>query len=589
MSCSILAAQSKPVEMEDGIMVIDSQSPPNSTASDKFFPDALISYYQHDDASWIGNPEKSLLLKKLRRASTVCESMDNVRGKDELKILLAESIILYREYQLGDSCDQGRYAAVYPSSPTSSMFPQLGLLEKISIIIPQLDCRHRVMELSLLTPTSNNSEKRRRKVGCLGLKRMSFKPLRRLGGNLSRMLQRIRRFGSFGLYSRGRGLTPNREPISPCLSRRHSQHESPSPAILFDGDLNEESCRSSDVVYGSSVPNHSRSDPLNFGSLRIRRNTDDMDSNQKEDMQQNKMKQVQAKSFTETKLQSQMSLMRTPSAAKTILLLETATAIGLSLCKAFLVWKHAASSYWHEQALLSPEYSQVSMASASKTIVAPLDFERKLTEGSNNFAKAATLGLTISVGPSLMAVDSGITERHGSNDSCDSYYSSGYDSCSCSDDENAGSPTCNGDEAECGDHRKDGGKYFQLDDSSAVGDVTDACRASDRVILVARNAAALKSTCKQEMTHRRQKQCKAGDSHHAESGIRRRRRHSRHNRVAPKENQETVLQSSNWLACLNDVDVTDCADAKDHDEGTVVKSDFTKRAKITSRMSIIRT
>ena len=86
--------------------------------------DTAINYYQHYEASSYRNISNSVLLRKLQKASSVCGAMRNVSGKEELKKLLEESVILFREYQCSDEYDEGKYAAIYPSSPASSMFPQ---------------------------------------------------------------------------------------------------------------------------------------------------------------------------------------------------------------------------------------------------------------------------------------------------------------------------------------------------------------------------------------------------------------------------------------------------------------------------------
>lgn len=563
--------------MEKGIQLEDNELCSVDSlillASNKLHEGNYFDDYQDYNMPQSRNPDNSSLFKNLRKAALVCESMSNTDVKKELKVLIEESINLFREYQLADAFDRKRSAIAIPSSPTSSMLPQLGQTEKFSIVIPQLDRHHRILELSLLTPTSDSSEKSNGRHYCLNLKRINFKPLRRLGGKLSRMIQNIRRYGTFkDLRSTIRAMTPTG--LGP-LSSPLPPYRPTSPSVAID--VNDNVCRSTEVDFGSSITSRPRVDQVSFRTSKKLKSTDDIDSypdddGRNKDMQLEKRNQIRTKHPSNSQSYS-LPHPLTAVTAKKLLLLETATAIGLSLCKAFLIWKHVASCYWHEQAMLSPAFSEVPIIKSHlvcESATLTLSKAYSSSSSSSNY-------LTIAVSP-----PDTVNHTCGNSYHCDTSSSNSYDSYSHSDFDVVSSLSKYRDEGVSRNGIRNNRRKNGRLDTNSIDDTTRTdpninyecsprSTASNQQVSVQGSSRSTRIARAQNGGEGHpNKNCSGEDNLYptvVESKTCHSIQHSRYHGISP-EGEITSVLPNKWLGCLNDIDTTDCAD-KDQDEGTI--------------------
>lgn len=518
--------------------------------------------------------DSSALSRNLRQTKILCESMSNLSSKDELKVLINESIILFREYQLANGFNRQRCITDIPSSPTSSMFPQLGIKEKFSIMIPQLDHHHRVLELSLLTPTSDSSENSKGRHYCLNLRRISFKPLRRLGGKLSRMVQNIRRYGTFrDLRSKIRALTPTG--LGPLPSPLPG-YVSASPLVAVN--INEEVCRSTDVDHDSTVSNCLRPQQGNVQIKNKEKFTDDIDSYPDDDSR-NQDIQLEKRNQAQTRLPSNLQLSSFPNqltavTSKKLLLLETATAIGLSLCKAFLIWKHVTSYYWHERAELSPDFSEAPNDGFSFANV----ISKAAHQGINSVPHhdSSPHHLTVAISSVSILRPNFCGKYH-----CYTNTSSSYDGNS--DGDIICSPTMY---SEDGVNKNGGRKSRKIKDGLVLNIAADAIHTNSDTnvesyskLTTPTRYISNRDTLKNKQTVR----TRYSDEGRPQKKLMKLRNHSdplvdesikpdaclspRYHGISPGE-ETSITQPNKWLGCLNDIDATDCAD-KDQDEGMI--------------------
>lgn len=292
----------------------------------------------YDDAKIYDNLKKAIL---------VCDHMDNELIRNELKYLIKQSIHLFRLYHCADT-ENHQLSPLSPESPTSSMNPQLGIVEGVKSIGPQPHHEHFIApELSMISlDTEENIDSRQ---SCLNLS-----PFRRFGIQLSQMLC------SFGPYSRAAESTtivaavPSYEsPMSPSLQYFISQHREPPPTLPLDKFGFEENCRSTDADCDDNEVRTWTADEVVFKSNNQDNNGIVIAEVSSNDYQQRSTEQRYLKRSQEVAKQrslissepivkSQISLrLKNASRENKILLLQTATTIGLSLCKAFLIWRNA--------------------------------------------------------------------------------------------------------------------------------------------------------------------------------------------------------------------------------------------------------
>jgi hypothetical protein len=293
----------------------------------------------YDDAKIYHNLKKMIL---------VCDHMDNGLIRNELKYLIEQSIQLFKVYHCADR-NNSQSSPPSPESPTSSMNPQLGVAEEVETVGAQAHSdRFIAPELSMISlETEDNLDSRQ---SCLNLT-----PLRRFGIQLSQI------FCSIGPYGRAAGqettttvaAVPSYDsPMSPSLQYFISQHREPPPTLPLDKFGFEENFRSTDADYDDNEVRSWTADEVVIKSPNQDNNGIVSAKVSRIDYQQRPTEQRYVKRSQEvTKqrslisnqpiLKSQMSLrLKNASRENKIRLLETATVIGLSLCKAFLIWRN---------------------------------------------------------------------------------------------------------------------------------------------------------------------------------------------------------------------------------------------------------
>lgn len=322
----------------------------------------------HDDAKIYDNLQKAIL---------VCDSIDNGLMRNELKNLIEQSIELFKMYHHKDG-DSRQLSPLSPESPTSSMNPQLGIVDKVVNVAPQInqDC-FIAPEMSMISlDTEENLDVRQ---SCL-----TMSPLRRFGIQLSQMLC------SFGPYGKASDTptiispVPNYDaPMSPSLQYFISQHREAPPTLPLERFDFEEICRSTDADCDENEVRNLTTDDVVIKSS----NQEDgeimcaeisIDDNKQRLTEQRQLKRQQeiaklrslasSRIACEPNVNCQVSFrLRNASRANKVLLLETATVIGLSLCKAFLIWRNAMLQYRKFRDSLLNRFSTEEIASVRRS------------------------------------------------------------------------------------------------------------------------------------------------------------------------------------------------------------------------------
>lgn len=286
----------------------------------------------YDDAKIYDNLKKAIL---------VCDHMDNELIRNELKYLIEQSINLFRLYHCVDR-ENHQLSPLSPESPTSSMNPQLGIVEEVKSIGPQPHHEDFIApELSMISlDTEENIDSRQ---SCLNLT-----PLRRFGIQLSQMLCSLGPYGRAAESTTIIAAVPNYEsPMSPSLQYFISQHREPPPTLPLDKFGFEENCRSTDADCDDNEVRTWTADEVVFKSTNHDNNeivNAEVSSNdcQRRSIEQRHLKRSQEVAQQRSIVKSQISQrLKNASRENKILLLQTATIIGLSLCRAFLIWRNA--------------------------------------------------------------------------------------------------------------------------------------------------------------------------------------------------------------------------------------------------------
>ena len=180
------------------------------------------------------------IFDNLHRAVLVCERMENISIKVELKRLIEDSIELFSLYRHIQESRQ-QQASISPDSPASSMCPQLGIVQKLPTEATITDNVHDMApELSVLSVDSD--EIFEAKQTCLDLK-----PLCRIGSLISQLIWKI--WGYNGAVDKivGEVASPAyQEPVSSSLQYYISQHRSAPPTLPLNHFFHEENCRRSE-------------------------------------------------------------------------------------------------------------------------------------------------------------------------------------------------------------------------------------------------------------------------------------------------------------------------------------------------------
>lgn len=345
------------------------------------------------------------IFDNLHRAVLVCERMENVAIKIELKRLIEDSIELFSLYRHIQESRQ-QQASISPDSPASSMCPQLGIVQKLPTEATVTDNVHDMApELSVLSVDSD--EIFETKQTCLNLK-----PLCRIGTLISQLIWKI--WGQNGAVDKivGEVVLPTyEEPVSSSLQYYISQHRSPPPTLPLNHFFHEENCRSTDAdCDNNEIQNWTLDDLL----------TEGFEEKELDSYAESSVPECVASSMTQEKtLQNDRSYSPKLVEAKLVLpissrlrLLATATAIGLSLCKAFLKWKNATLLFLRFKAQYFIPVSTGKRISRSKSNSKPL-----IVITSQNTLRVCEMTSSININDSDC--------NNGSN--CDSNSSHDYD------------------------------------------------------------------------------------------------------------------------------------------------------------------
>jgi hypothetical protein len=400
------------------------------------------------------------IYRNLKKAILVCDHMDKGLIRNELRNLIEQSIQLFKVYH----CADRDYSPLSPESPTSSMNPQLGIAEEVKTVGPQTHSERFIApELSMISlDTEDNLDSRQ---SCLNLS-----PLRRFGIQLSQI------FCSIGPYGRAAepdtttivASVPNYDsPMSPSLQYFISQHREPPPTLPLDKFGFEENCRSTDadcddneirnwtadeVVIKS--PNHENNGIVSAEVCRI--DYQQRPTEQRHLKRSQEFRKQRSLISSEPILKSQISLrLKNASRENKIRLLETATVIGLSLCKAFLIWRNIM--------LLFRKFreSYLNRSSTEET-----DFKKRRQRTSE---RTSLQDPTLAISTGLNSLDS-----RRCDDTSDG--SSGYD-CESNNSSNCDSASYISDEIENCDRSKDG---IASDDRDLIDDANDALFLANR-------------------------------------------------------------------------------------------------------------
>ena len=355
--------------------------------------------------------DDALIYDRLQKAALACENIDNIYMLAELKTLIEESIELFRVcHRLDDTRQQ--LSPVSAESPSSSMYPQLGIVEKKVMTAPILDTGdYLVPELSVLSiDTDDNNDLRQ---SC-----MNFRPIRRLGNQLALL------FCAAGRQEAAQSVEPipgSEAPLSPSLQFFISRHRAPPPTLPLQQLAYQENCRSTDAECDNNEVRYwtvddSISESLNGEeSIHAERRQSAVAHYHNAELQ---------KLPTPIKSLRSETRMRSLSKAHKVLLLETATAIGLSLCQAFLIWKKALLQYLRKHHISSASDEEV-----STTFQAHNSRELNLIHKSQvSHPLSKTRSLAISTGLQQFRGHPGDDEGDSQNYECDSNNGSNCDS-----------------------------------------------------------------------------------------------------------------------------------------------------------------
>lgn len=336
------------------------------------------------DYTYSGRPRKpnflcddALIYDRLQKAALACETINNLSMLAELKNLIEESIELFRIYHRLDDTRQ-QLTPVSAESPTSSMYPQLGIVEKKLVTAPLLETGdYMVPDLSVLSiDTDDNSDMRQ---SC-----MNLKPFRRLGNQLALL------FCNVGRHEEAQRVDPipgSEAPLSPSLQFFISRHRAPPSTLPLHQLVYEENCRSTDADCDHNEVRYWTVDDFIPESLNGGVNSD---------IEKDKSAPVNIHAADQMiSLPIKSMKARTPigslSKAHKVLLLKTATAIGLSLCRAFLIWKKAMLQYLrrHFSVLRSDEEDYPSFQDRNT---------REIHKNETSYSPSSARPLVISIG-----------------------------------------------------------------------------------------------------------------------------------------------------------------------------------------------
>jgi hypothetical protein len=271
------------------------------------------------------------IFNNLQKAVVVCERMENISIKVELKRLIEDSIELFSLYRQIQEFHQPS-ASISPDSPASSMSPQLGIIQKLPTEATMSENVHDMApEVSVLSVDSD--EIFETKQTCINLK-----PLCRLGNLISQLIWKI--WGYNGAVDKivGEVTSPAyQEPVSSSLQYYISQHRSPPPTLPLNLFYNEENCRSTDADCDNNEIQNWTIDELLAEGFPEKEYDSYMENSVPECKASPLTQSVQEdRNPSPNMIQARLLL---PKSSR-LRLLATATAIGLSLCRAFLKWKN---------------------------------------------------------------------------------------------------------------------------------------------------------------------------------------------------------------------------------------------------------
>ena len=283
--------------------------------------------------------DDGIIYDNLKKAILVCDHMDNGSTRNELKYLIEQSIQLFKMYHYADR-DSRQLSPLSPESPTSSMNPQLGIAEEVKSIGPQAEQeRFIVPEMSMISlDTEENIDTRQ---SCLNLT-----PLRRFGVQLSQMLCSLGPYGRAAETTTVVAAVPSYDsPMSPSLQYFISQQREPPPTLPLDKFGFDEICRSTDADCDDNEVRSWTADEIvvktSNQDLNVIATAEVSRIGYHERPTEQRHLQRSQEVAKQSIVKSHFSLrLKNASRENKILLLETATVIGLSLCKAFLIWRN---------------------------------------------------------------------------------------------------------------------------------------------------------------------------------------------------------------------------------------------------------